>query len=62
MIANEENPAPNHEAAPEEAALLERAMAPTLRDLRAAAKDLCLNIDAEPDLTSPNDRLREPPD
>jgi hypothetical protein len=48
MIANEENPAPIHEATPEEEALLERSSAPTLRDLRARAKDLFTAIEADP--------------
>ncbi len=55
MIANEENPASIPEATPEEEALLERSSAPTVRDLRGAAKDLFTNIGVEPDSTSPND-------
>ncbi|HEV2663903.1 MAG TPA: hypothetical protein VG324_03285, partial [Blastocatellia bacterium] len=39
MIANGENPAPDHEATPEES-LLEKSSAPTVRDLRAAAHGL----------------------
>ena len=62
MIANGENPTPVSKAAPEEEALLERSIAPTVRDLRSAAKDLCLPIEAEPDSTSPNERLTEQPD
>lgn len=59
MITNEKNPTPIHEATPEEESLLERSSAPTLRDLRAAAKDLLTTIEAEAELTSPNDRLTE---
>jgi hypothetical protein len=55
MIANEEKPEPIRVATSEEEALLERSSAPTLRDLRDAAKDLFTNIEAEPDPTSPND-------
>jgi hypothetical protein len=62
MIANEENPAPNHEAAPEEEELLERLSAPTVLDLRAAAKDLFKAIEAGPDSTSPDDKLPQQPD
>jgi hypothetical protein len=57
MIANEENPALIQEGAPEEEAFLERSSAPTVRDLRAAAKDLLTIIEAEPDSTPPNDGL-----
>jgi hypothetical protein len=57
MIASEENPTPNHEATPEEEALLERSSAPTVRDLRAAAKDLFKPAEVEPDLTQPTDGL-----
>jgi len=60
MIANEENPAPIPEAAPEEA-LLERSSAPTVRDLRAAAKDLFKTTEAESDSTPPNDGLPQQP-
>ena len=59
MIANEQNPAPIQEGAPEEEALLERSSAPTVRDLRAAAKDLLTIIEAEPDSTPPNDGLQQ---
>jgi|RhiMetdeSRZDD1v2_1073273.scaffolds.fasta_scaffold1477239_2 hypothetical protein len=55
MIANDENPAPIPEATPEEEALLERSSAPTVRDLRAAAKNLLTIIEAGPDSTPPND-------
>ncbi len=58
MIANEESPAPIYgAAAEEEEALLKRSSAPTLRDLRAAAKDLFTTIEAEPDSTPPDDNL-----
>jgi hypothetical protein len=57
MMADRENPAPVPEATPEEKALLERSSAPTLRDLRAAAKDSFMNNEAEPATTSPDDRL-----
>jgi hypothetical protein len=59
MIANEENPALIHEDTPEEGALLERSSAQTVRDLRAAAKDLLTIIEAEPDSTPPNDGLQQ---
>ncbi|HEU0174758.1 MAG TPA: hypothetical protein VFV58_10885 [Blastocatellia bacterium] len=62
MIANEENPAPDQEATPEEEELLKRATAPTVRDLRAAVKDLFKAVDAEPNSTSPDDRLQQQPD
>ena len=61
MIANEETPALASEATPEEEALLERSRAPTLRDLRAGAKDLITNIEAETDSTSPDDRPPQQP-
>jgi len=61
MIANEERPALVSEATPEEEALLERSSAPTLRDLRAGAKDLFTNIEAETDSTSPDDRPLQQP-
>ena len=59
MIANEETPAPIHGTAPEEEALSERSSAPTVRDLRAAAKDLFTTpeAEAEPDSTPPNGEL-----
>ncbi len=59
MIANEENPALIQEDTPEEEALLERSSAPTVRDLRATAKDLLTIIEAEPDSTPPNDGLQQ---
>jgi hypothetical protein len=57
MIANEVIPAPTRKAAPEEEALLERASAPTLRDLREASKDLLATIEAETAPSSPDDGL-----
>jgi hypothetical protein len=57
MIANEVIPAPTLMATPEEEALLERASAPTLRDLREAPKDLLTTIKAETDPSSPDDGL-----
>jgi hypothetical protein len=59
MIVNEENPAPAHEAAPEEEALLGSSSAPTLRDLRGAAKDLFMTIETEPDPASSDDRPKQ---
>jgi len=59
MNANEENPARIHEATPGEEALLERSSAPTLRDLRAQAKNLFKITKAEPDSTPPNDGLQQ---
>jgi hypothetical protein len=59
MIVNEENPAPIPEAPPEEKALVERSSAPTVRDLRAAAKDLLKITEAGPDSTPPNDGLTQ---
>jgi hypothetical protein len=56
MTVNEENPAPIHETAPEEA-LLERSSAPTVRDLRGAAKDLFTTIEEGPDSAPPNDKF-----
>lgn len=56
MIANQELSARVYEATPEEAELLERLSAPTLRDLRGATKDLMAAIAAEPDSASPNGR------
>jgi hypothetical protein len=38
MIADEQNPPPVHESGPEEASLLARSSAPTLRDLRSVAR------------------------
>jgi hypothetical protein len=59
MITNDENPAPIPEATPEVEALSERSSAPTVLDLRAAAKDLLTIIEAEPDSTPPNDGLQQ---
>jgi hypothetical protein len=53
----EKNPAPVPETMPEEPALLERASAPTLRDLREWAKDLLKTIEAKTESTSPDDGL-----
>lgn len=61
MIANEERSALVSEARPEEEALLEMSSAPTLRDLRAVAKDLLTDIEAETDSTSPDDRTSQQP-
>jgi hypothetical protein len=61
MIANEERSALVSEATPEEEALLERSSAPTLRDLRALAKDLLTYIEAETDSNSPDDRTSQLP-
>jgi len=58
MIANKENPELIQEDTPEEEALLERSSAPTVHDLRAAAKDLFKTAEAEPDSTPPNGGLR----
>jgi hypothetical protein len=59
MITNDKNPAPIPEAAPKEEAVLERSSAPTVLDLRAAAKDLLTIIEAEPDSTPPKDGLQQ---
>jgi hypothetical protein len=61
----EKNPAPVPEATPpseEDIALLERASAPTVRDLREWAKDLLRAIEAEMELTSPGDGLQRQED
>ncbi|MGH9754117.1 MAG: hypothetical protein ACREA2_15170 [Blastocatellia bacterium] len=57
MIADKENPAPVSEDTPEEEALLERSSAPTLRDLREAAKDRFMTTEAEPEPAPPGTRL-----
>ena len=49
MIANEDRAARTGEKTPEEESLLERSTAPTLRDLRAAAKELFAMIAMKPD-------------
>jgi hypothetical protein len=49
MIAQEENSARANQAASEEKTLLERSGTPTLRDLRAAAKNLIATIILEAD-------------
>jgi hypothetical protein len=61
MTVNEENPAPIHEIAPEEEALFEKSSAPTVRDLRAAAKDLFTTAEAEAgsDSTPPNGKFTQ---
>ena len=61
MTVNEENPAPIHEIAPEEEALFEKSSAPTVRDLRAAAKDLFTTAEAEAgsDSTPSNGKLTQ---
>lgn len=53
MIANKDNAAQVYELTPEEKALLERSVAPTLRNLRTAATDMFLTIIIirEPDST-----------
>jgi hypothetical protein len=60
MIADNENPTPIHEVTLEEDELMERSSAPTVLDLRAAFKDLFTDLDtiveAQQDLTAPNDR------
>jgi hypothetical protein len=65
MIAHEENSARVGQTKPEEEALLERSGAPTLRDLRAAAKNLFATIILEADsplsdLTPANCRRSRP--
>ena len=62
MITNEVIPAPTLKATPEEEALLERASATTLRDLREAPKDLLATIEAETDPSSPDDGLPQQED
>jgi hypothetical protein len=59
MIANVEIPALIQEDTTDEEALLERSSAPTVRDLRAAAKDLLTIIEAEPDSTPPKDGFQQ---
>ena len=62
MIANEVIPAPTRKATPEDEALLERASAPTLRDLREAPIDLLTTIEAETGQSSPDDGLPQQED
>jgi hypothetical protein len=62
MITNKEELAPGQEAAPEEEVSQERSSAPTVLDLRAALKDLFMNIEAESDPTSPDARFPQKPD
>jgi hypothetical protein len=57
MTINKETPALIDEVKPEEEALLETSSAPTVLDLRAAAKNLFKTTEAEPDSTPPNDGL-----
>jgi len=57
MTVNDETPALINEVTPEKEELPERSSAPTVRDLRAAAKGLFKTTDAEPDSTPPNDGL-----
>jgi hypothetical protein len=59
MIAAKENPAPVLETTPEQEALLKRASAPTLRDLRTAAKCLFPNAETETDSPSMDDSLSQ---
>jgi hypothetical protein len=62
MIANEVIPAPTRKATPEEEALLERASAPTLRDLRKASRDLLTTIETEMAPSSHDDGLPQQED
>jgi hypothetical protein len=57
MTIKKETPALIDEVKPEEEALLEMSSAPTVLDLRAAAKNLFKTTEAEPDSTPPNDGL-----
>jgi hypothetical protein len=57
MITNEGNPAGIYEAAQVDEGLLERSMAPTLRDFRVEAEDLLTSIEADADSTPPDDGL-----
>jgi hypothetical protein len=61
MIPSEKNPAPNPEITPEEE-LVERASAPTVRDLRERVKDLFTTIEEDPGATSPDDKFPQRPD
>jgi len=65
MISSEKNPAPNPEITPGEELveeLVERASAPTVRDLREAVKDLFTTIEKDLGATSPDDKLPRRPD
>ncbi|HEY8461356.1 MAG TPA: hypothetical protein VIM99_13295 [Blastocatellia bacterium] len=62
MITDKEKTSPRHEVALEEESSLERYSAPTVRDLRAAPKDLFMDADAESQLAPPDDRLPPKPD
>jgi hypothetical protein len=54
-MKNKDNPAPVAGTTQDEEELSERASAPTLRDLRAWAKDLLKTLEKEADLTPPDD-------
>lgn len=56
MIVSEENPARIEEPTPEEETKLEKSQAPTLRDLRAAARDLLIKIATELEQNASNSR------
>jgi hypothetical protein len=62
MIVNEVIPAPTRKATPEEEALLERASAPTLRDLREAPRDLLTTIETGMAPSSPDDGVPQQED
>jgi hypothetical protein len=55
MIIDKENQVEEEES-------LKSSSAPTVLDLRAALKDLLADLDAELDLTSPDDALPHQPD
>jgi hypothetical protein len=58
MIAAKVNPASISKRLPEEEeALLERASAPTLRDLRTAAEGMFTNVEAETDSSSSDESV-----
>jgi hypothetical protein len=54
-MISKDNQAPVAEITQDEEELSERASAPTLRDLRAWAKDLLTTLEKEADLASPDD-------
>jgi hypothetical protein len=62
MIADKENPAPNHEAVLEEEESLQSSSAPTVLDLRAALKDMFTDVEAELNLNSPDEGFPQRPD